>query len=259
VTGPQIAKPSFRAPAYKMPEHPPVYPIVAWAESEGGLRTDAMPATATFVSERGLFFTARHVIELADDPAALRVFFHNTEKFFPQPFIWLTHDTLDVAVGLVGVPKGTLETRLVIGIDEVECGEEIWTIGYGEYVAVEHEGATPDSRGLTLNLWPALRKGTLLDVLPGGAPMTRGPAYAHSAYTPGGNSGGPLIRASTQTLHGICSTGTGADNLADAYGVATDIRAILDWPLPFFAGDTLRDLAARGIVSLRSAAPSHVK
>jgi hypothetical protein len=64
-----------------MPEHPPVYPVIAWAQEEGGLRTDAMPATATFLSKRGPYLTARHVIELADDPAALRVFFHDEKRF----------------------------------------------------------------------------------------------------------------------------------------------------------------------------------
>lgn len=170
MTAPRIVKPSFRAPAYKMPEHPPVYPVVTWAREEGGLRTDGMPATATFISQTGLFLTARHVIELADDPTALRVLFHDDKRYVAESFIWQLHPELDVAVCVAAVPDGFLEKRLVIGVDELACDEEVWTVGYGEYAAVEHEGATADTKGLTLNLWPALRMGRVLDLAREGAP-----------------------------------------------------------------------------------------
>jgi Trypsin len=115
---------------------------------------------------------------------------------------------------------------------------------------VEHEGATPETKGLTLNLWPALRKGQILDFEPERVGAVRGPAYVHSVYTPGGNSGGPLLNLETSVVHGVLSRGLEPTDIKDAYGIATAVEAFFDWPLGLTRGATLRSLSASRVVTL---------
>lgn len=72
---------------------------------------------------------------------------------------------------------------------------------------------------------------------PRGCGLVKAPCYVHSAETPGGMSGGPLIRARTRLVHGLVSSG-----LAAGYGLAVDIRSFVDsWRVPTLKGQTLRE------------------
>ena len=215
--------------------------------------TDAKPATATFISSSGIFVTARHVFELAEDVDALRVLFHDKQRLVPSEVLYQLHPVLDIAVGYAPLPEGITAECFLLGVTALGVGEDVWTFGYGEYAAVEHEGATPTSKGLTLNLDPAIRKGTVLDILPNGTPHARGSVYVHSSDTPGGNSGGPLLRAGTasapsRAVYGVMSSGVRGETTADDYSISTSIATILDWPLSFADGLTLRELRDRGVV-----------
>lgn len=253
MVGPRIVKPVFRSPAWRSSVRPPAYPILAWDRRGDGVVTDSKPATATFISSSGIFLTARHVFELADDVAALRILFHEKERLVPSEMLYQSHPVSDLAVGYAPFPEGIPTECFLLGTRELAVGEEVWTFGYGEYAAVEHEGATPETKGLTMNLAAAFRSGTVLDVIPNGTPHARGPVYAHSNDTPGGNSGGPLLRAGTvsapaRAVHGIMSNGVRGETTADDYSISTSVSEVLDWPLSFAENLTLRDLARRGVV-----------
>lgn len=84
---------------------------------------------------------------------------------------------------------------------------------------------------------PLFYLGEVDQLHPNGFGLARGPVYVHTAETTGGISGGPMLRLADSGVYGITSTGS------VEYGTATDIRVILDWPIAFLDGRTIRQLA----------------
>ena len=242
----------FTRPAFLAPSHPPAYPICPWERTEVGLGIDTgVLGTAFFVSEMGLFLTAAHVVEeYLAEPTPLRILYVDipAQKLMPvKPDLLAVHPVLDVAIGLAGVPDALTLQRFVLGDGEMAPGDRVLSFGFSHTDATDLEcdrpGALP---GLSLEMWPAFHEGAVDGFYPDGFGLAKGqPVYVHSAETLGALSGGPVLSGKDGLVYGVTCSG------CEEYGTATDLRAILDWPIPFLEGKTLRNLAAGGLVSLR--------
>jgi hypothetical protein len=119
--------------------------------------------------------------------------------------------------------------------------------GYSHTKIDEWEVPETANLGMRMEMWPALHHGSIDHHSPNGfSTVKNAPVYVHDAETLSGLSGGPLLNPADSCVYGITSAGS------VAYGIATDIRAVFDEPIPFIEGEpSLRDLAGAGIVSIR--------
>jgi hypothetical protein len=69
------------------------------------------------------------------------------------------------------------------------------------------------------------------------------PGYMHTAEVLSGTSGGPLFRAVDSTVCGVNATSHGRADPGPNTSFSVDIRPLLDWPIWFLGGRTLRDLS----------------
>ncbi len=138
----------FTRPAYRAPTHPPAYPICPWERTEAGIGIDtSVLGTAFFVSEMGLFITAAHVVEkYVAEPTPLRVLYVDleTKRLMPvKPDALAIHPTLDVAIGLAGVPEALDLKRFVLGDGEMAAGDPVLSFGFSHTDAEDLEAAHP--------------------------------------------------------------------------------------------------------------------
>ena len=232
----------------------PAYPICPWKHVPEGLLFDkGTVGTAFFVSEKGIFITAAHVVrEYLEHDTPLRIMFvgFDPPKLYPvQPDHIVCHPTLDVAIGIVPVPTAIDLKRFVLADVEVPAGEAIGMYGFSHTEVLEIPPVAGDKPGLGLKFWPAFHQGHIDSYRTDGFGLARGPVYVHTAETLGAASGGPVVHFASSMVCGVTSSGS------EEYGTATDVRAILEWP--FLDGMTLRALADAGLVSIRAlGAPS---
>jgi hypothetical protein len=225
---------------------PPVYPILPWDRKPESISSDTGDiGTAFFISgDGGVFVTAKHVVEsYVDDSSVLRVF-HFDDPPTRASELHVTalqvHPEFDVAIGRVHVPPSVSLQHLILGAGQLSPGEPVCVYGYSKTVATDlpakEEGRLP---GLNLAFDPKFYGGTVSDFHPNGFTWTRGRVYVHTAETMGGNSGGPMLRLADSAVYGITSRGS------ELHGAATDIRELLDWPIMFLDGATLRELGTK--------------
>jgi hypothetical protein len=232
-------------PNFKTKTHPPIYPLCPWRlkSSECLEAAPGVLGTAFFISDDGaIFVTAKHVVEdYMDDLQVLSVIHVDDPptRFRALPVTALqVHHEFDVAIGRVDLPPDVALQRLKLCDGELAHGEEISIFGFSNTKVIERqptqEGKHP---GLQLAMDPKFYRGTIDALHPNGFGLARGPVYVHTAETLGGISGGPMLRLLDSCVYGITSSGS------VLHGTATDIRIILDWPLMFLDGRTLRQLA----------------
>jgi hypothetical protein len=225
--------------------HPPIYPICPWDLTEEALRVDTdVLGSAFFISDDGgVFITARHVVDsYLDQRNLLRVLHVDdppTRVTALRVVALQAHPAFDVAIGQVQVPAGVFLQRLILREGELASGEPIAIFGFAGTTVGTLEPSEPGGfPHLRLDMNPQFYQGRIDAFHPHGFGLARDPVYLHTAETTGGISGGPLLRLADSGVYGITSTGS------IAYGTAVDIRVILDWPVGFLGGRTLRQVAA---------------
>jgi hypothetical protein len=239
--------PSDLPRSFNTKTHPPIYPLCPWRlKSRECLEADTdVLGTAFFISADGaIFVTAKHVVEdYVDEPEVLSVIHVDDPptRFCALPVIALqVHHEFDVAIGRVDLPPDVALQRLKLCEGELAPGEHVSIFGFSNTKVTERppnqEGEHP---GLHLAMDPKFYRGTIDALHPNGFGLARGPVYVHTAETLGGISGGPMLRLLDSGVYGITSSGS------VEYGTATDIRIILDWPLMFLDGKTIRQLAQK--------------
>jgi hypothetical protein len=218
---------------------------------------DANPdhqGTATMLTPDGLFITARHCINIAFGDKDIvgnnaysisdygLLIYHKEQRAFDvRPVIGLSgHPEYDIAIGVAEVPiPGESDFPMTLGLGTSALGSSASVLALG-YPGTEWnrtlEG-TPEDDILKLTMYGRCSKGKIEEYRAAGCSLVKAPCYLHSAETPGGMSGGPLIRTRTKLVHGIISSGSAA-----GYGLAIDVRAFVDtWRVPTLNGLTLRE------------------
>ena len=249
-----------------------------YAVEENGRTIPGSFGTCFFVSTFGLFLTAAHVVtrdapKSASDhfrirtpglePAPRRAlherlvvmqFSHNIdvplryrrlglERSSGHGVALAIHDRYDVAIGCVCLGPGRVAGGIrvpALHLAEVEpaAGEPVTAYGFaGARTGV----IEPDA--IAIDLRPRPSSGELVQLEPS-HPV--GPVLVHSAIVQGGASGGPLLRTSDRAVLGVSTKGMrGASPTSEEYqtSYAVDVRPVIDWPIPFLEGRTLRDLS----------------
>lgn len=248
----------FPGPVVHSDTHPPAYPICPWEGSHTELRFnyDTL-GVAFFINEGGLFLTAAHVVQdHVGSNTPLKVLYPDlaAKLIYPLRVSRLAiHPNLDVAVGFVKVPIEVTLQRVALGDGGIPLGASVRVFGYAHssFVDLEAESRLLGGSGLpglTAKIVYAFHLGEVTDHFPKGAGELKGqPSFAHTAETLGGQSGGPVFCEADDLVYGITSRGTAL------YGLAIDIRALLDWNIPLLGGRTIRHLSEWGLVSLRRA------
>jgi len=234
------------------------FPILPIRKKPGtASAVDANPdhqGTATMLTPDGLFITARHCINIAFGDKDIvgnnaysisdygLLIYHKEQRAFDvRPVIGLSgHPEYDIAIGVAEVPiPGESDFPMTLGLGTSALGSSASVLALG-YPGTEWnrtlEG-TPEDDILKLTMYGRCSKGKIEEYRAAGCSLVKAPCYLHSAETPGGMSGGPLIRTRTKLVHGIISSGSAA-----GYGLAIDVRAFVDtWRVPTLNGLTLRE------------------
>ena len=163
-------------------------------------------ATGFFVTDSGLFVTAKHVLEdFSPERLVVWQFLPNNE-YFPRPILAFScHATCDVAVGqLVRAvnPSGELliNNKHMLTTVAPPIGEHVATYAYPNTEIVLTE------IGQRLHFNPDFYEGLLEEYIPNGVGLLRGPCYRTSIVIHGGASGGP-VASSSRPVFAINSTG----------------------------------------------------
>lgn len=227
--------------------YPPIYPICPWRLTSPDclqIDTDVL-GTAFFISDDGgIFVTAKHVVADYLDRADVLSVLHVDDPPTRHRALHVTalqvHPEFDVAIGQVDLPVDVVIQRLMLSEGELVAGEDVSIFGFAHTKVTERESTREGKHpGLHIEMDPKFYPGTIDALHPNGFGLARGPVYVHTAETLGGISGGPMLRLLDSGVYGITSTGSAQ------YGTATDIRVILDWPITFLEGKTIRQLAQR--------------
>jgi hypothetical protein len=234
------------------------YPILPIRKKPGtASAVDANPdhqGTATMLTPDGLFITARHCINIAFGEKdivgnnaysiadyGLLIYDKRQRAFDVRPVIGLSgHPDYDIAIGVAEVPipgESNYPRTLGLGVSALGMGATVLALGYPgtEWNRVLDD--TPEDDTLSLVMRSRCSRGKIEEYRAAGCGLVKAPCYLHTADTPGGMSGGPLLRGRTNLVHAIVSSG-----LAGGYGVAIDVRAFVDtWRVPTLKGLTLRE------------------
>ncbi len=162
--------------------------------------------TGFFITDTGLFATAKHVVEPFDREALVVWQFLPNNEYLPRPIQALScHAVCDVAVGKL-VQAVNPEDQLLINNKHMlttlppPIGEHVATFAYPntEIVATE--------TGQRLRFNPEFYEGRLEQYFPNGFGLLHGPCYRTSIVIHGGASGGPVASPS-KPVFAINSTG----------------------------------------------------
>ena len=163
-------------------------------------------ATGFFVTDSGLFVTAKHVLEDFSPERLVAWQFLPNNEYFPRPILAFScHATCDVAVGqLVRAvnPSGELliNNKHMLTTVPPPIGEHVATYAYPN-TKIEHAEI-----GQRLYFNPVFYDGLLEEYIPNGVGLLRGPCYRTSMVIHGGASGGP-VASSSRPVFAINSTG----------------------------------------------------
>ena len=217
----------------------PCFPILPWIKRDDGLlEADVdLLGTAFFLNGVGLFMTARHLF--APETATERcIMILRGLRYVRAPVVEVAlHPEFDIAIGLAGVPAGCPIPFLRAGAQDLAVGESVVSFGYSRTeVKVFPDDAHP-GQALALNFRPRFYQGRIEAHHSERLGLCRGPSYQHTIDEPGGLSGAPLIRPADSAVYGVFSS-----SMEGAYGISADIGSVLDWPIGFLQGNTLRSI-----------------
>lgn len=229
-------------------------------DDDGTVAIDRGFGTCFFISD-AIFLTAWHVVaDAVRDSNLLQVVLLHGKDEIPDGVSFEPVKRVERIVD----PEGR-ETDMAMGfIDRLRPDKQFprlalsshlatpgtYVAGYGfarnQWHEVKQDGE--ELPEIWMNMLPRYCRGTIVEHLPDGRRgISPWPIYVHDAETGGGISGGPLFDAVRGGVCGVNSTGM--DNAQ--YSTAVDIRAALDWPIPFAENRTLRYFAEQGMVDLR--------
>lgn len=232
----------------------PAFPIIHWDRPFSAISpasVDTEHGTAFFVTSTGLFLTAKHVVRdcSPEKPYVILLIDEANANFSRVQVTHISlHPVLDAAVGFARVSAPVPKFRL--GTGRLRRGDLIVTFGYSNTQHSEIPSVGEQGKSLILNFRPDFYRGTIEDYYPDGHSIAKGwPVYRHDADILGGISGGPLVHLADSAVYGINCTGF------EKYGTATAIDALLDWPIDFLRGVSLRDFASErpDLLTLESA------
>jgi hypothetical protein len=199
------------------------------------------PGTAFFVTNGGLFMTAKHVVANGDavleDLALSRFSGVCVNRYELHPRMIALHPEYDFAIGFAQME---VECCFALGEGRLASEEPVFTYGFGDTDVVE---TAPEKRlEVDIAFWPRAYHGKVEEFY-ARAPFAKGhgsPVYTHTVNTPRGISGGPLARIADSAVYAVnCASFAGEDN----YGWAVSVAEVFDWPIEFLGGKTLRDLS----------------
>lgn len=164
-------------------------------------------ATGFFITDTGLFVTAKHVLESLSPERLVAWQFLPNNEYFPRPILAFTcHETCDVAVGLLVPAVNPTSGELLINNKHMlttvrpPIGEHIATFAYPNTVI------EPTEIGQQLHFNPDFYEGLIEEYLPSGVGLLRGPCYRTSMVIHSGASGGPVASPS-RPVFAVNSTG----------------------------------------------------
>lgn len=210
--------------------------------------------TATILTPDGLFITARHCINIAFGDKdivgnraysmqdyALLIYYREKRAYALKPVVGLSaHPEYDVAIGVAEVPtpgESNYPRTLGLGTSSLGNGAAVLALGFPDTEWNRTADGTPAGDQLRMTFGSRCSEGAIAEYRPAGFGLVKAPCYVHTADTPGGMSGGPLLRKRTNLVHGIISA-----SAAGGYGVAIDVRGFIDsWKVPTLQGMTLRE------------------
>lgn len=163
--------------------------------------------TGFFITDTGLFVTAKHVLEHFRPEELVVWHFLPNNEYISRPISAFTcHETADVAVGQLVAAIDPTTNELVINNKHMlttvqpPIGEHVATFAYPNTVI------EPTEIGQRLHFNPGFYAGQLEEYYPNGIGLLRGPCYRTSIVIHSGASGGPVASPS-RPVFGVNSTG----------------------------------------------------
>jgi hypothetical protein len=169
-------------------------------------------ATGFFITDSGLFVTAKHVLESSTPERLVAWQFLPNNEYFPRPILAFScHETCDVAVGQLVRAVNPTSGELLINNKHMlttappPVGEHVATFAYPNTMIEATE------IGQQLHFNPDFYEGLIEEYFPNGVGLLRGPCYRTSMRIHSGASGGPVASPS-RPVFAVNSTGmTGID------------------------------------------------
>ncbi len=172
-------------------------------------------ATGFFITDSGLFVTAKHALEGFSPERLVAWQFLPNNEYFPRPILAFScHATCDVAVGqLVRAVNESgellINNKYMLTTTPPPIGEHVATYAYPN-TKIEHTKI-----GQRLHFNPDFYEGLLEEYIPNGVVLLRGPCYRTSMVIHGGASGGPVASPS-RPVFAINSTGMNGMDVSHA-------------------------------------------
>jgi trypsin-like peptidase len=170
--------------------------------------------TAFFITDMGVFVTAKHVVDSFDIQRLVVWQFLPNNQYYPRPVFQVTcHETCDLAVGVLVQAIDPERHELVINNKMMlttvppSIGDYVATFAYPNTVI------EPTDVGQRLHFNPNFYEGRLEEYLPNGSILLRGPCYRSSMVIHHGASGGPVASTSGRVF-AVNSTGMDGANIS---------------------------------------------
>lgn len=231
----------------------PAYPLLHWEPARGAGDAHSVDVedlgTAFFINPLGLFLTARHVVENASaETKPYSVFRIEGSRFDRLPILrphgihyaLQKHPVVDVAIGFVKTTRPLNVHRL--GTKRLPEGARVVTYGFSRTEVVTDVDPVTGLRRHGMNFRPRSYDGVVEDYVPSwpGSKGHGSPVYVTNVRTEGGISGGPVVNVEDGAVYGINCASIGGE---PPCSWAVEVAAILDWPIDFVGGATLRELS----------------
>ncbi|MBK9293574.1 MAG: trypsin-like peptidase domain-containing protein [Oligoflexia bacterium] len=200
--------------------------------------------SAFFVSQNGLFITAKHVVEKDFDSILLGKLQLAVLSHYPKTVSWLPivnmviHKYADIAVGQVKIPEEVKIFYFRIGTFDLAAGDEVITYGFSKTLIKD----VPEKNLKELHLNPQVYDGKIVQAhlkKATRASLTPTPYYAHDIKLDGGISGGPLVKVKDGAVYATNSTGLETNESGEAHSTSTDIRIALELSLQWLPGQPI--------------------
>ncbi|MGH7181649.1 MAG: S1 family peptidase [Nitrospiraceae bacterium] len=164
-------------------------------------------ATGFFITDSGLFVTAKHVLEPFSPERLVAWQFLPNNEYFPRPILAFScHAICDVAVGQLAPAVNQTSGELLINNKHMlttvppAIGEQVATYAY------PNTKIEPTEIGQRFHFNPDFYDGLIEEYLPDGVGLLLGPCYRTSMVIHSGASGGPVASPS-RPVFAINSTG----------------------------------------------------
>ena len=236
-----------------------IFPIIRQC-SDG---TIDLLGTGFFISQNGIFVSARHVLDAAFDhvsgkqsfPVAM-IHLYEGNSYFIRPILrYARHPSADIAAGAVAPMKRNSDgaflsnKSIALNTNPVGCDSNIVTFAYPRC----ESRSTQD--GQIFNVMPDFYDGKIIEYLPAGRDrvMLPGPCYRTNMKIHHGASGGPVFSRDGMAF---ALNSTGFDGTEDSY--ISSLDGLLDLCIDDVAMEnqaprsvSIREMARAGHVTVK--------